>query len=113
MSVINFWGAMRIAGWLLFLALLVFGLYRGLRSNTDGIPTLIHTPAHIGTDRKARGAGDKARTTINLFNVPPTTDAATDALPYTTNAADASTETKGEPLQPVTLEETQPPTGPN
>eukprot|EP01083_Nonionella_stella_P273358 927230_1 len=114
MSVINFWGAMRIAGWLLFLALLVFGLYRGLRgSNTDGIPMATHTTVPIGTDRKARGAGDKARTTINLFNVPPTTDAATDALPYTTKAADASKETQGEPQHPATSEETQSPTGPN
>eukprot|EP01083_Nonionella_stella_P074722 202820_1 len=114
MSAIDFWGVVRIAGWLLFFALLVFGLYRGLRgSNTDGIPMATHTTVPIGTDRKARGFVDKARTTINLFNVPPTTDAATDALPYTTKAADASKETQGEPQHPATSEETQSPTGPN
>eukprot|EP01083_Nonionella_stella_P074721 202819_1 len=104
MSAIDFWGVVRIAGWLLFFALLVFGLYRGLRSNTDGIPTLIHTPAHIGTDRKARGFVDKTRTTINVFNVPTTTDVATDAFPDTAAVTDEWEWTEVEKPQPAPLE---------
>eukprot|EP01083_Nonionella_stella_P074724 202823_1 len=105
MSAIDFWGVVRIAGWLLFFALLVFGLYRGLRgSNTDGIPMAIHTPVPNGIDRKARGFVDKTRTTINVFNVPTTTDVATDAFPDTAAVTDEWEWTEVEKPQPAPLE---------